>query len=439
MAVSRGGVAFWVRCGRSHGYQHPIKRQCWSLTQALDLQHSDLSRPISIFSRALAPPSHPHHQTVGQSPVGSSPLLPAHHTGHQVRTGSLEEDWEETVSLCVLSEPGEHGGQSALVEVHLLGQTRLGELLASGLGRPGEFLFPLTTVDGRREDDISVSGGGEGGGGERRRDGQIREREMGSFRSLFEAERCPAPFVWGSQFYCFHCPETEPSPGAGLKSSLWTGPGLQAGGPLRWPPTSHCSHAESEGGDWEEREREREREEKLALMHERLRIELPSFFLKNHDYSMYSADIEFINGLLHTQTRGRGVYQLTLTVWKLLCACYFTDVRLEVLKLTKHSEDGTVRARWRLRGLPFHLLLLRFYRRDKSQLYRTYDAFSTFYLGPDGLVHRHRVEKVMEAMPPVMPRVTSLLAGALVALGIQEHRPALNFPFILSSFRVGRQ
>lgn len=247
-----------MRCGRSHGYQHPIKRQCWSLTQALDLQRSDLSRPISIFSRALAPPSHPRHQTVGQSPAGSSPLLPAHHTGHQVRTGGLEEDWEETVSLCVLSEPREHGGQSALVEVHLLGQTRLGELLASGLGRPGEFLFPLTTVDGRREDDISVSGGGEGGGGERRRDGQIREREMGSFRSLFEAERCPAPFVWGSQFYCFHCPETEPSPGAGLKSSLRTGPGLQAGGPLRWPPTSHCSHAESEGGDWEEREGARE-------------------------------------------------------------------------------------------------------------------------------------------------------------------------------------
>lgn len=405
----------------------------------MDLQRSDLSRPISIFSRALAPPSHPRHQTIGQSPVGSSPLLPAHHTGHQVRTGGLEEDWEETVSLCVLSEPGEHGGQSALVEVHLLGQTRLGELLASGFGRPGEFLFPLTTVDGRREDDISVSGGGEGGGGKRRRDGQIREREMGSFRSLFEAERCPAPFVWGSQFYCFHCPETEPSPGAGLKLSLRTGPGLRAGGPLRWPPTSHCSHAESEGGDWEEREREREREEKLALMHERLRIELPSFFLKNHDYGMYSVDIEFINGLLHTQTRGRGVYQLTLTVWKLLCTCYFTDVRLEVLKLTKHSEDGTVRARWRLRGLPFHLLLLRFYRRDKSQLYRTYDAFSTFYLGPDGLVHRHRVEKVMEATPPVLPRVTSLLAGALVALGIQEHRPALNFPFILSSFRVGRQ
>ncbi|KAJ8341985.1 hypothetical protein SKAU_G00319130 [Synaphobranchus kaupii] len=430
-----GGIAFWVRCGRSHGYRHPIKRQCWSLTQTLDLQRSGLSRPISCFSRALAPPSHLRYQTVRQSPWDSSLPCPARHMGHQVLNVGLEEDWDETISLCVLPGPGEHEGQSTLVEVHLLRKTRLGELLASGVGRPGEFLFPLTTVDGRREDDINVSGEGEGG--ERRRDGQTRVEE--SFRSLFEAERCPAPFMWGSQFYCFHSPEAEHSPGHSSKSSLRTGLDVQASGLSQGPSISHCSHTETQGGEETEREREWEREEKLALMYERLRIELPSFFRKNHDYGMYSTDLEFINGLLHTQTRGRGWYQLTLTTWKLLCAFYFADVRLEVLKLTKHSEDGTVRARWRLRGLPFHLVLLRFYRKDKTHLYRTYDAFSTFYLGPDGLIHRHRVEKVMEATPPALPRVTSLLAGALVSLGIQEPRLALNFPFLQSSFRVGRQ
>ncbi|XP_061112319.1 uncharacterized protein C6orf136 homolog [Conger conger] len=427
MAVSRGGIAFWVRCGRSHGYQHPIKRQCWSLAQALDLQRSSLSRPISIFSRAPAPPSHLRYQTFGQSPLSSSRPHHARHTGHQVRTVGLEEDWEETVSLCVLSGAGEHEGQSTLVEVHLLGQSQLGELLASGVGRPGEFLFPLTTVDGRREDDISISGEREGGWSGA---GQTSE----SFRSLFEAERCPAPYVGGSHFYCFHCPETAPSPGGGAKLSPGTGWGPEATG-----PTSHCIHAGTERGDAGEREREREREEKLALMYERLRTELPSFFQKNHDFSMYSSDMEFINGLLHTHTRGCRLYQLTLTTWKLLCALYFADMRMEVLKLTKHSEDGTVRARWRVQGLPFHLLLMRFYRRDKTQLYRTYDAFSTFHVGPDGLIHRHRVDKVMEASPPAIPRVTSLLAGALVALGIQEHRHALNFPFLLSPCREGRQ
>uniref|UniRef100_A0A671LNY7 Uncharacterized LOC107691522 n=1 Tax=Sinocyclocheilus anshuiensis TaxID=1608454 RepID=A0A671LNY7_9TELE len=66
-------------------------------------------------------------------------------------------------------------------------------------------------------------------------------------------------------------------------------------------------------------------------------------------------------------------------------------------------------------------------------LFRTYDAFSTFYVGSDGRIHRHKVEKVMEARPPLLPKVTSVLAGALVALGIQEHRPALNLLLLLLS------
>lgn len=70
--------------------------------------------------------------------------------------------------------------------------------------------------------------------------------------------------------------------------------------------------------------------------------------------------------------RGRVVYQLTLSLWRLLCLCYCAEARLEVLKLTKHMEDGTIKARWRIRGLPFHSLLLRFYQKDKSHLYRYY-------------------------------------------------------------------
>lgn len=44
--------------------------------------------------------------------------------------------------------------------------------------------------------------------------------------------------------------------------------------------------------------------------------------------------------------------------------------------------------------------------------------------------------QVMPLQPPVLPTVTSLLAGALVAMGAQEHRPALNLlPLLLSSLR----
>ena len=47
--------------------------------------------------------------------------------------------------------------------------------------------------------------------------------------------------------------------------------------------------------------------------------------------------------------------------------------------------------------------------------------------------------QVMEARPPLLPKLGTLLAGALVALGVQEHRPALNLlPLFFLSRRQGR-
>lgn len=418
MAVSRGGVAFWVGCVRSQGRRQPIRKQSWSLSQ---------TRPLSSASWALAPPNSLRYQTIKQ-PALSHPF---HHASQPQRGGHCEGDWPESVSVCVLVRQCESDGLHTLLEIPLSDHGKLGELLVLGPHRSPEFSFPLTTVDGSREDDISADRFS-------RNSDDAVQREHGCFRSLFEAERCPAPFTCGSHFYCFHCPGTEPAPGSGLKSRQDIGlddKPLEL--PLLPPPTSLCSYAEraegeQTGGDCQE-------EEKMAAMYERLRIELPYFFIKSHDYSMYSNDVEFINGLINVNTRGRVVYQLTLSLWRVLCLCYYAKARLEVLKLTKHMEDRTIKARWRVRGLPLHNLLLRFYRKDKSHLYRSYDAFSTFYIGQDGLIHCHKVEKVMPAQPPVLPRVTSLLAGALVASGIQEHRPALNLlPLLLSSLRQSR-
>ncbi|KAM9340308.1 uncharacterized protein C6orf136 homolog [Symphorus nematophorus] len=426
MAVSRGGIAFWVGCVRSHSRRQPIKRQSWSLSQAVDWLWIRQTRPLSSASWALAPPNSLRYQNVKQ-PALSHPF---HHASQPQRGGYYENNWEESLSVCVLVRQGESDGLHTLLEIPLSGHSKLGELLPLGHHKSSGLSFPLTTVDGSSEDDISVDSF-------KRNSVDGVKREHGCFRSLFEAERCPAPFMYGSHFYCFHCPGTEPLPGSGLKSRQDIGLDNKHVELPLLPPTSLCSHAERAEG--EHTEGDREREEQLALMYERLRIELPSFFMKGHDYSMYSIDMEFINGLINTKTRGRVVYQLTLSLWRFLCLCYYAKARLEVLKLTKHMEDGTIKARWRIRGLPFYSLLLRFYRKDKSHLYRSYDAFSTFYIGQDGLIHCHKVEKMMPAQPPVLPRVTSLVAGALVALGVQEHRPALNLlPLLLSSLRQSR-
>lgn len=163
----------------------------------------------------------------------------------------------------MLLKPSETDEQHTLVEVPLFGQVKLGEFLTLVANRPTDFVFPLTTVDGRREDDISVTAMS---GPEKKSAWERRER--GSFRSLFETEGCPAPFILGSHFYCFHCPGMEPVPEAGDQSTIGhkehTCP----------PPScvSLCSHAE--GMERGTSEKDMENEEKLALMYEKLRIEV---------------------------------------------------------------------------------------------------------------------------------------------------------------------
>lgn len=399
-----------------------MTKQCWNLCQTTEFHLNDNCRTLSSASWALAPPNSLRYLSIKQ-PALSHPF---HHACQPNRSANLEEEeWEETVSLQVLFKPGRSHEQHMVVEVPFIGPAKLSELLALGPNRPFDLLFPLTTVDGSREDDISIIG--NAGTAEK----ELMESPSSSFRSLFETEGCPAPFMLGSRFYCFHSSVLEIGNKPGKGQDEWSFyPALHV---------THCSHDETGRADKSSSQRDMENEEKLALMHEKLRVELPRFFRKNHDYSIYSEDVEFINGLLNTKTRGRVVYQLTLTLWKLMCLFYYADAQLEVLKLTKHPEDGSIKARWRVKGLPFHSILVFFYKKDKNHLYRTYDAFSTFYIGADGRIHCHKVEKVMEARPPLLPKVASMLGGALVALGIQEHRPALNLlPLLLSSLRQAR-
>ncbi|KAM8884120.1 uncharacterized protein C6orf136 homolog [Synchiropus picturatus] len=408
MAVSRGSAAFWVSWIRGHGRRQHITS--YTLGQAFDLQWTSSIRSVSSASWALAPPNSLRYKQTKQSILS----YPFHHAS-QPQTSTDQDEECESPDLFVLVRQAESSGPPTLLEIPLFDHTRPLNPLPFGTQRSLEFSFPLSTVEGSRVDDISIHSDNS------------PEREHGCFRSLFEAERCPAPFIHGSLFYCFHCPVTEQFAVATEKSGSDTGIEKQH-------LTFLCNQVfeESNTGHSED-------EEKLAVMYERLQMELCNFFIKSHDYSMYTNDMEFINGLLNTKTKGRVAYQLTLTLWRLLCLIYFANVKVEVLKLTKHMEDRSIKARWRIRGLPVHTLMLRFYRRDKSQLYRSYDAFSTFYVRQDGLIHCHKVEKVMPTQPPVLPRVTSILASAIVALGMHDDRPALNLlPPLLSSIKQPR-
>ncbi|KAK6458494.1 hypothetical protein HHUSO_G37005 [Huso huso] len=394
-------------------------------------------RPISSLPGSLSPPTCLRYQTTSQlglesvlratkrqSPPVEHSQISLPHLLHcrqgamqgEVRVRSLIYIPDDKISLCLLVGSQ---GHKTLVEVPYSGLDRLDELLAQQVSeyKQDEVLLSqlvdsVTTVDGCREDDIMVASPSPGAPWEGSAQSfDMNESHLDSFRSLFDSQWCRMPFHAGFQY-----PDSLPTRGGGLvvfeKSQVLRG-------------------GQSEKSD-------RNMEQHLANMHDKLCRELPNFFLKNHDYNIYSKDVEFINEFLHMKTKGRGMYQAALTLCRFLAWNYFADIQMEVLKLTQHPESWSVQARWRVRGLPLHVLLLRFYRRDKSDLYRTYDAFSTFYLGSDGLIHCHKVDKMMPTQPPAQ-KIKGLLVRALVALGMQEHQPALNLLLIQLALKLGQR
>ncbi|CAM2101499.1 unnamed protein product [Caretta caretta] len=309
---------------------------------------------------------------------------------------TLVEQQVEAARTLLLPPPGADlvGGTFPSASEQKLSLHELLQGLEQGLPCQPAALSPLegmeasvTTVDGQREDDITVQ---EGTG--------LDSSSLDSLYSLFYGKPCWMP-----------CQALAP-----FQATAGTANSATSGSPGNHDPSM---------------------EEHLAVMYEKLQHELPNFFLKVPDYGIYSQDVEFVNEILHLRTRGRAMYQLALTLCRLVAWNYFANMRLEVLKLTQHPENWSIQARWRITGLPFHVLMLRFYKRDKRELYRTYDAYSTFFLDSRGLIRCHRIDKLMPSQPPVA-KVKKLLVAALVGLGLLEHRPSLQ---LLLSALAGKQ
>lgn len=198
-------------------------------------------------SWAVAPPNSLRYHNTKQLAL-SHPLHPAVRP-HCEGTGH----WEASISLCELVHQGEADSLRTLLEIPVCCDGKLGELLG-GVPVSSEFCFPLTTVDGRRPDDISVG---------------VIKRQHSGFRSLFEGESCPAPFTSGSQFYCFHCLGREPQ---NRRTATQSQEGNKHLAVPQQSSATLCSHTGTvDRGDVEE---DGKREEKLALMYERLRTEV---------------------------------------------------------------------------------------------------------------------------------------------------------------------
>lgn len=129
-----------------------------------------------------------------------------------------------------------------------------------------------------------------------------------------------------------------------------------------------------------------------------LRDEIPEFFLKKPNYTIYHPKVKFVNNITETTTHGIYPYRAQVSGTRLVILSCMTELSVDVLKITKHPNEGAIKVRWRIKGIPMiRKLASHITRRVKASEdgYRYLDGFSVFEVGSDGLIHCHRLHKVM--------------------------------------------
>lgn len=145
--------------------------------------------------------------------------------------------------------------------------------------------------------------------------------------------------------------------------------------------------------------------EKLIKVKELLTTHLPKFFQETHMYALYTPDLIFENFYKEPGkiTVGALPYavQLTLLRWKVHWK--FSYVKLELLKVTHDEKDGTIKVRWRINGVRGVKSMIQPWKIKVWEVKQTikkesewHDGFSVLYLRNDGLIYKHRMQRVME-------------------------------------------
>lgn len=152
---------------------------------------------------------------------------------------------------------------------------------------------------------------------------------------------------------------------------------------------------------------------------------LPRLFIKPLDYTIYSPDIVFENRIrgLHTV----GIYKYVQQVALLRCVGHikYAYIHFEILKITQHPEDGTIKVRWRISGISGMKILLTFWRyklwewkemMGKQEAW--YDGFSTFHVSSEGRVVLHVADKMMPDQENLKVDQTPLAAKLALLIGL---------------------
>ncbi|XP_011304356.1 uncharacterized protein C6orf136 homolog [Fopius arisanus] len=163
-------------------------------------------------------------------------------------------------------------------------------------------------------------------------------------------------------------------------------------------------------------------QQQLQTINEALERDLPKIFVSSIDYRIYHRDLEFINNLKGTSSKGINNYIKQILYLRTSAHVMYAYVKFDILKITMHPDEGTVKVRWRIRGLSGLKVFAMFWKlkilkisESMRALESWHDGLSTFYVGSDGLVFKHVADKMMPDDEKIPAKAKPDIAAKLAA------------------------
>ncbi|XP_077287320.1 uncharacterized protein LOC143912051 [Arctopsyche grandis] len=174
--------------------------------------------------------------------------------------------------------------------------------------------------------------------------------------------------------------------------------------------------------------------EQLRIVFDKLSTGLPQLFIDITDYSIYHPDVVFVNNIKGRTTYGLYPYVRQIALLRTVGHLKYAYVKFEIIKITEKADDAAVIVRWRIRGISGMKAMFLFWRFKLWKMQEMFDAqeiwyegLSIFYVGSDGLIHKHVADKVMpdeENSVDVMK--TPVAAKLALFLGLAPKEQLLN-------------
>ncbi|XP_029343676.1 uncharacterized protein C6orf136 homolog [Acyrthosiphon pisum] len=166
--------------------------------------------------------------------------------------------------------------------------------------------------------------------------------------------------------------------------------------------------------------------EQLDHVYNRLGEDLPLMFKQNLDYALYHPKLVFENNIRGTKSVGLEYFMTTISLLRLMGHIKYAFVKFDILKITKHPEDGTIKVRWRIKGISGLKVFMKFWKFRlwnleqviKENVESWHDGFSVFYLGSDGQVHKLTADKMQPDNDPVIEDKNPLATKLALFLGL---------------------